>query len=76
MSYHHIVLGRTFQGREAATVQTWLNAFASKGWEFVTVMPVVEPNHGMYVFRCTGDVLNEIDESCTIPELSPELTDH
>lgn len=75
MSNHQIVLGRVFQGREAANVQIWLNAWAAKGWEFVTLMPTVETGHGMYIFRNSGDGRLDFDELCNVPELSPELSD-
>lgn len=72
MSDHRIVLGRTFQSREAAEVQAWLNAWAAKGWEFVSVIPVVEPNHGLYVFRNPGTAQLDIEDLCIVFELTPD----
>lgn len=70
MSNYRIVGGRIFQGREIENANKWLNELGALGWDFVSVLPIVEDGHAMYVFRNSGG--NErIDEGLpAVPEPS------
>jgi len=43
MSDYNILSGRIFQGREVETANRWLNENAARGWDFVSVLPIIEP---------------------------------
>lgn len=72
MSNYKIVSGRVFRGVEAEMAERWLNDAAASGWNFISVLPIVEDGHAMYVFQHSGSTQLIETEMPAVPEPSQD----